>query len=92
MGDGNLHLNVVAPKQDDAVLALLEPWLFEELKAVRGSVSAEHGLGQAKREFIYYSQREQNVAVMQRLKGLFDPNAILNPYKVLPSPRAVRPN
>ncbi len=32
LGDGNLHLNIVCPKADSAVLSLLEPWLFEELK------------------------------------------------------------
>lgn len=84
LGDGNLHLNIVCPKADNDVLSLLEPWLFEQLKSYRGSISAEHGLGQAKNSFIYYSKSPESVRLMQQLKHFFDPKGILNPYKVLP--------
>jgi D-2-hydroxyglutarate dehydrogenase len=86
LGDGNLHINVVAaPGRGAEVLSMLEPWLFEQLAAVGGSISAEHGLGQAKNEFIHFSKPPAAVALMRALKEAMDPKGILNPYKVLPN-------
>lgn len=82
LGDGNLHLNIVTPRKSDEVLARIEPWLFQELKAVRGSVSAEHGLGQAKNRFMAYSKTDESIALMHQIRALMDPKGILNPYKV----------
>ena len=48
------------------------------------SISAEHGLGLKKANYIHYSQSETAVAYMKRLKQVFDPNGIMNPYKYLP--------
>lgn len=53
-------------------------------QALRGSISAEHGLGQAKNSFLYFSKTTQAVDLMEKIKNIMDPNAILNPYKVLP--------
>ena len=50
-----------------------------------GSVSAEHGLGLMKAEAIHYTKSPQAVAIMAALKRAFDPNLILNPYKLLPA-------
>ena len=66
----------------------------------RGSVSAEHGLGFMKAQYIYHSKSREAVTWMKKLKQLFDPNVspehlsqsigalsiqgILNPYKTLP--------
>ena len=52
LGDGNLHLNVSTARYDSAVLARLEPWVYEWTAARRGSISAEHGLGRMKAECI----------------------------------------
>jgi len=49
-----------------------------------GSISAEHGLGVMKPDKIYYSKSRPMVDLMKKIKHLFDPNGILNPYKVLP--------
>jgi FAD/FMN-containing dehydrogenase len=50
----------------------------------KGSISAEHGLGFKKRDYIRFSKSEKAVQVMQQIKKSFDPKGILNPYKVLP--------
>lgn len=47
-----------------------------------GSLSAEHGLGVMKAPYIGYSQTEVSIDLMKRLKGVFDPKGIMNPYKV----------
>lgn len=77
-------MNVSLPEYDPEVTALLEPFIFEWVQRYQGSVSAEHGLGFKKREFISYSKSPESVEMMKKLKRLFDPNGILNPYKVLP--------
>ncbi|KAL2649531.1 hypothetical protein R1flu_017659 [Riccia fluitans] len=84
MGDGNLHLSIVAPSYDDKFVSQIEPYVYERTAAVNGSVSAEHGLGFMKAKAIYYSKPPAAVQVMAGFKDLLDPNGILNPYKVLP--------
>ncbi|GJX57905.1 D-2-hydroxyglutarate dehydrogenase, mitochondrial isoform X1 [Tanacetum coccineum] len=84
LGDGNLHLNVSAPKYDDDILAKIEPFVYEWTSRHRGSISAEHGLGLMKAEKIYYSKSSETVQLMASIKRLLDPNGVLNPYKVIP--------
>jgi len=84
IGDGNIHLNITTEDYDKNVTKQIEPFVYEWVAKRSGSVSAEHGLGFKKREFISYSKSPVAVAMMKRLKQTFDPNNILNPYKVLP--------
>ncbi|GAB2227358.1 hypothetical protein Droror1_Dr00009176 [Drosera rotundifolia] len=84
MGDGNLHLNISASQYDDAILAQIEPFVYEWTSMHRGSISAEHGLGLMKANEIHYSKSTEVVQVMASIKKLLDINGILNPYKVLP--------
>lgn len=83
-GDGNLHLNITSPAKDPALFADIEPFVYEWTAKHRGSISAEHGLGLKKRNYIYYSKPSQAVALMGQIKALLDPKGILNPYKTLP--------
>jgi FAD/FMN-containing dehydrogenase len=85
LGDSNLHLNIHSPTYDKRIHSLIEPWLFERIFEDRGSISAEHGLGQAKARYLSYSKSPESIDLMYKIKGIFDPNGILNPYKVLPS-------
>lgn len=88
IGDGNLHLNVVVGEGGDvdAVKAAMEPWVYEFVQKHRGSVSAEHGLGQMKAHAIGYSKGEVAVDVMRAVKNVLDERGICNPYKVLVDP------
>jgi FAD/FMN-containing dehydrogenase len=53
MGDGNLHLNVSAPGgRTPEMSALIEPFVYEWTRERRGSISAEHGLGQMKADYM----------------------------------------
>jgi len=84
LGDSNLHLNVTSlVGRDDRLLASLEPWLFEWVAGAKGSISAEHGIGQCKPEFLHLSKSSSAIDLMKLLKRTLDPNGILNPYKVL---------
>ncbi|CAJ1074401.1 D-2-hydroxyglutarate dehydrogenase%2C mitochondrial [Xyrichtys novacula] len=84
VGDGNLHLNITSPAKDPALLAAIEPFVYEWTAKCQGSISAEHGLGLKKRNYIYYSKPSQAVALMSNIKAMLDPKGILNPYKTLP--------
>lgn len=87
--DGNLHLNIIdrgESKVREEVKELIEPFVFEYTISKNGSISAEHGLGQCKNEYLgKYAKDAATVAVMKTLKQSFDPNGILNPSKFLPS-------
>jgi D-2-hydroxyglutarate dehydrogenase len=83
-GDSNLHLNITSPVYDENLFSLLEPFIYEWTKHNNGSISAEHGLGLKKRNYIYHSKSIESVKLMQKFKKLLDPNLILNPYKTLP--------
>ena len=73
MGDSNLHLNVGVRQYSKEVEKAVEPWVYEWIQKRNGSISAEHGLGLAKKEFIGYSQNETMVKLMKQLKDLYDP-------------------
>lgn len=83
IGDSNLHLNVSCAEFDAAAYARLEPWVFEYTRRLRGSVSAEHGMGFMKPKYLGYSKGEQAIGLMGEVKRMMDPRGILNPYKVL---------
>ncbi|KAJ2516403.1 D-lactate ferricytochrome c oxidoreductase, partial [Coemansia sp. RSA 1939] len=83
IGDGNLHLNIVTDRFDDRVTRIFEPYVYEWVASHRGSISAEHGVGLMKRDYLSYSKPPAMIDYMKRIKALFDPNGILNPYKVL---------
>ncbi|PFH61093.1 hypothetical protein XA68_18247 [Ophiocordyceps unilateralis] len=83
MGDANLHLNVAVDQYDARVEQALEPFVYEWIGSRGGSISAEHGLGLAKRDFLRYSRSETMITLMRQIKQLYDPNGIMNPYKYL---------
>ncbi|XP_053602261.1 D-2-hydroxyglutarate dehydrogenase, mitochondrial-like isoform X2 [Plodia interpunctella] len=84
IGDGNAHINVVTEEYSQEVTDIVEPFLFEEVAKRQGSVSAEHGIGLKKPQYMHFSKDESAIQLMRDLKQLMDPNGILNPYKVLP--------
>jgi glycolate oxidase len=84
-GDGNLHCNVLfdraeeRPKVDEAVAEILRAAVD-----LGGTITGEHGVGLAKRDFLEYEQGRDVVALERRLKAVFDPLGILNPGKIFP--------
>jgi len=84
VGDSNLHLNIAVRRYDKEVEGLMEPWVYEWIRKRNGSISAEHGLGFAKRDFVQYSRDPTSLELMRRVKKTFDPLGIMNPYKYIP--------
>jgi FAD/FMN-containing dehydrogenase len=102
LGDGNLHFNVSHPDSSTNT-----DWLMPRAEAVNrlvydlvhqlsGSISAEHGVGQLKRQILRDYKSPTEIAAMQAIKQALDPGGLMNPGKVLPArnqeipdPRAV---
>jgi FAD/FMN-containing dehydrogenase len=90
IGDGNLHMNVLRPKDwsvEDFHQAgrQLSPRVFELVQRHRGSVSAEHGVGLLKRGDLQWTRSAAEIACLRQIKQTFDPDNILNPGKMLPT-------
>ena len=69
----------------EAVLGAIEPFVYEWVAARRGSISAEHGIGVMKPQFLHMSKSPPLIGLMRGVKTLLDPHNILNPGKVLPT-------
>jgi glycolate oxidase len=88
-GDGNLHCNVLFDREEERHRA--DAAVAEILRAavdLGGTITGEHGVGLAKRDFLEYEQGREVVALERRLKAVFDPLGILNPGKIFPPDRA----
>lgn len=85
IGDSNLHLNVSCTEFNDEIYKRVEPFVYEYVSKLRGSISAEHGIGFLKTKYLRFSKGGEALVLMKQMKQLMDPNGILNPYKVLPT-------
>lgn len=84
LGDCNLHLSVCFPEYSQEAHDLVEPFVYQYVSKLRGSVSSEHGVGFFKSKYLHYSKNNDAIGLMKDVKDLVDPKGILNPYKVLP--------
>jgi FAD/FMN-containing dehydrogenase len=88
IGDGNLHVNILKPDLMDPATFLarthdVDAALFDLVRVHLGSVSAEHGIGLLKRDWLGHSRSAIEIELMRALKRTVDPLGILNPGKVL---------
>jgi FAD/FMN-containing dehydrogenase len=87
-GDGNIHYNVSQPPGQDKAI-FLSHWeavnaaVHEIVLDLGGSISAEHGVGQAKRHMLPHAKSEVELELMRAIKHTLDPKGILNPGKVV---------
>jgi glycolate dehydrogenase FAD-linked subunit len=85
-GDGNLHPNLIFDREDPEVGRLtheVRDEIFRAALAMGGTVTAEHGIGAARREWLPIQRGEGAVAVMRAIKNALDPLGILNPGRVI---------
>ncbi len=89
LGDGNLHYNVQAPAGADGPAFLknhedeVNTWVFDQVKAVNGSISAEHGIGSLKAGKLTHYKDPTALAMMKAIKLALDPHNIMNPGRVI---------
>ena len=89
LGDGNLHYNVQAPigVQAAAFLKEFEPdinrLVYDKVSQMGGTISAEHGIGELKKEALAHYADPVALNVMKRIKAALDPQGIMNPGRVI---------
>jgi D-lactate dehydrogenase len=86
-GNGNIHVNLLYRPNDAAQVANAPACLaavFELVLALDGTLSGEHGIGLAKRDFLHKALDPVALNFMRAIKAQFDPDGILNPGKLLP--------
>ncbi|PTQ75324.1 FAD-binding oxidoreductase [Celeribacter persicus] len=82
IGDSNLHLVVNVPEfGKDQPDGPIKAFVYDTVRKLGGTVSAEHGIGAIKRDYLSYSRTEPEIALMRAIKDLMDPKGILNPGK-----------
>ena len=85
LGDGNIHLAIAVGDGGTSTEQALSDIVYEQLARYQGSISAEHGIGLLRRDYLGYSRSPEEIALMRSLKRALDPRGILNPGKVTPS-------
>ena len=81
MGDGNLHIAIGAGGADDR--HRVEECVYEPLRPIGGSISADHGIGLEKKPWLDVSRSGPERGLMAEIKRLLDPGNILNPGKIM---------
>lgn len=87
IGDGNLHINILKPAAMETSEFLksckkVDEHMFAMIEKLKGSVSAEHGVGVTKRAYLHHSRSAAEIELMRGIKRSFDPDGIMNPGKV----------
>jgi FAD/FMN-containing dehydrogenase len=87
IGDGNLHINILKPKEMSREDFLREckkvdEAMFSMIEKYQGSISAEHGVGLTKRAFLSHTRSREEIELMKGIKAVFDPDGIMNPGKI----------
>ncbi len=81
VGDGNIHVNVTGLAPDDDGV---DDLVFHVVADLGGSISAEHGIGTAKRQWLHLSRSAAEIEAFRSIKRSLDPDGVLNPGVLLP--------
>ncbi len=84
IGDGNIHFAIAVGSDGDEHHRRVNAAVYEPLQAIDGSISAEHGIGTEKIDYLPLSRNAAEIALMRQLKVALDPKGILNPGKIFP--------
>ena len=82
LGDGNLHIVYAVGENGANVKKIIDDAVYLPLASRGGSVSAEHGIGLYKKDYLEVSRSAAEISLMRQLKSMMDPNNILNPGKI----------
>lgn len=88
LGDGNVHFNLARPEESDDAAFLarrgeITSLVHDIVAELGGSISAEHGVGQLRREEIARRKAGVELELMRRIKSALDPDGVMNPGKML---------
>ena len=83
IGDGNIHVNFFAGPKTKADLHDVDEVIYTIVRDLKGTISAEHGIGMMKRPFLNYCKSEAEINLMRTLKRAMDPKGILSPGRII---------
>ena len=83
VADGNIHFIVGKEKNSDEIIKKVNEVVYEPLKENNGSISAEHGIGLHKKNYLIKSRSKPEIELMKQIKHFFDPKNILNPGRII---------
>ncbi len=81
VADGNIHVNITGPAPDDEAT---DAAVLAYVASLGGSISAEHGIGTAKKPWLHLNRSAAELDVFRHLKHALDPAGVLNPHVLLP--------
>jgi len=89
IGDGNLHMNILKPVAMDASdfeqqCHEVSRFTYALTREMGGTISAEHGIGLLKKNWLDQVRQPEEIALMRRVKLALDPKGIFNPGKLFP--------
>ena len=83
VADGNIHLIVGKENNSQQLTKQINDIVYQPLSAVKGSISAEHGIGIDNKPYLQLTRSQDEIKLMKGLKQLFDPKNILNPGRIV---------
>ncbi|WP_438961934.1 FAD-binding oxidoreductase [Nonlabens sp.] len=83
VADGNIHFMIGKSNLSLELKRTIDHCIYNGLKSIGGSVSAEHGIGTHKKDYLELCRSTEEIALMKSLKAAMDPKGLLNPGKVL---------
>ena len=83
MGNGNIHIRLVSNRKKIKSIKNIANEFFEEVIKMDGTISAEHGDGLARSEFVKQQYGAKNYQIFKKIKKQMDPKNILNPGKII---------
>ncbi len=82
-GNGNIHVRLVSERKKKSQIKKIATEYFDEIIKLGGTITAEHGDGLTRSEFIKNQYGVKNYQIFKEIKKLFDPKNVLNPGKII---------
>ena len=82
IGDGNVHITIRVGPETRNLHSAIDDIIYGLIRELNGAVSAEHGIGLMKKQYLPYSRSAEEIALMKSLKDTLDPQGILNPGRI----------
>lgn len=83
LADGNLHFIIGKNTAEESLKSLVNEIIYAPLRAVNGSISAEHGVGLEKKQWLSLCRTEEEIELMKKIKEALDPKHLLNASKII---------
>lgn len=82
IGDGNVHIIINVGPDTRSFHLQIDEIIYGLIQELNGAISAEHGIGTMKKQFLPYSKSDEEIALMKAIRNTLDPQGILNPGRI----------